>query len=118
MKTQDFVKVESLEHALQLNLVTMEEFNHRTQFDTDGQRAGKELEEIAYAINGGRVMGHDEERHYPCFGGYLAVFDFEGSYCIKADLRTDHHLTVCSAAAAYFFGTQHLPIWKRYVEGK
>lgn len=38
---KDFIKVTSLEHALQLNGETIEQFNHRTQFDDDVQRAGK-----------------------------------------------------------------------------
>lgn len=114
---KDFIKVTSLEHALQLNGETIEQFNHRTQFDDDVQRAGKELEVIAYAINRGRSMKLRERRYHPVFVrfGACLAFNYSGCYYSFSNVNARH--TVISMEASDYFGEQHVSIWQRYMEG-
>lgn len=66
----EFVNAMSLEEALTLNGETVEQFNYRTERDSDGEKAGKELAAISKAINGGKHMDYtdtDEEKWLPVF---------------------------------------------------
>lgn len=115
---EDFIKVESLEHALELNGETLERFNWRTERDSDGEKAGKELEAIAKAINNGKVLKVEEFRYWPVFIGSGSDFLFHHYDYVYSSSHVCARLTVNCGDAVIFFGKQHLAIWQRYIEGQ
>jgi len=123
MEGLEFNKPTSLQEALDFNGETLEQFNHRTQFDTDGQKAGKELEVIALAINKGKVLTYKDtsyRKYFPVFWsvGSSRGFAYNSYDYNAANSLVGARLTVVSAEAAKFFGTQHLSIWDRYINGQ
>lgn len=118
-----FIKVMSLKEALKLNGETLEQFNHRTERDTDGQKAGKELEVLSYAINGGKHMDYKDtsvRKWFPLFWsvGSGRGFAFDRSSFAYSFSHVSARHTVISEEASDFFGTQHKDIWDRYINGQ
>lgn len=105
--------------ALDYNGETLEEFNHRTQFDTDRQKASKELEVIVKAVNQGEDF-KSGYRYAPYFkqngGGGLGFHyshcGFDG-YCCSVGLS---HALV-SNSKSDFVGKTFMPIYERYING-
>lgn len=64
-KSSHYTNIKTLQDALNYKCETMEEFNHRTQFDDDSNRAIKELEVIVHAVRQGKRLGN--KRYYPYF---------------------------------------------------
>jgi hypothetical protein len=118
-----FVKVMSLEEALTLNGETVEQFNYRTERDSDGEKAGKELDAMSKAINGGEHMDYKDTRvpkWSPVFWsvGSGSGFAFYYSHCVISNSYVGARHTVFSEEASDFFGTQHADTWNRYINGQ
>lgn len=101
--------ITSFEAALEYNGETMEQFNHRTQFDSPTEKADKKCAVYALALNEGRVMELGEERWYPVFRGTGepgsgSGFSFGGSGFDRAYSLVGARLTFKSKALSDYAG--------------
>ena len=113
-------RIKSFQDALDYNGETLEQFEHRTQFDTPGQKAGKQLEAIAMALNEGTPRSRTDRWYYPWFervssGVGLSYGDFVYDY-EYADVGS--RLCVNSRENAIHFGKQFIELWSLYLYGK
>lgn len=81
-------------------------------FSDDRQKAGKELESIAKAINNGQIFKKGEWRYWPVFVG-PGISDF---VVIGSDVNYGSNFPVSSKKAAESFLKEHLAIWQRYTQ--
>lgn len=113
-------RIKSFQDALDYNGETLEQFEHRTQFDTPGQKAGKQLEVIALALNQGTPRSRTDRWYYPwfervssgvglSFGGFVA----DGGYA-----SVGSRLCVNSRENAIHFGKEFIELWSLYIYGK
>lgn len=115
-------KPETLEEALAYNGETMEQFNARTVFDTDGQKAGKELEAVALALNEGKPMDYKDTsvgKYFPVFWavGSGRGFSFLSCGYVFSRSVVGARLCVRDGDTATYFGKQFISIWDRYING-
>lgn len=120
-KTISFRDIKSFQDALDFRGETLEQFNHRTQFDDDVQRAGKELEVIAFAIRLGKPLGTSQgDRWYsPWFNAKRSSVSFS-FHAFTYDTTLSYvgsRLCVNTSEEAKYFGEQFLDIWDRYING-
>lgn len=115
-KSLHWKDITSFEKALEYTGETIEQFNHRTQFDTDQQRAGKEIEVIAEAIRQGQKGEYD---YYPWFWSARSSrgFSFRDYDYVNSNSSVASRHTVDSAEKATFMGKQHINIYDRYING-
>ncbi|HWK58137.1 MAG TPA: hypothetical protein VNQ80_12395 [Parapedobacter sp.] len=115
-KSLHWKDIVSVEKALEYRGETIEQFNYRTQFDTDQQRAGKELEVIAEAIRQGQKGDYD---YYPWFNSARSArgFSFGDYRCAYSVSCVASRLTVDSSEKATFMGKTHIGIYDRYING-
>lgn len=110
-------QIKSLQAALDYNGETLEQFEHRTQFDTPGQKAGKALEVIALALNKGKRLKITDRWYYPFFervssGNGLLYYDFTIDMAIAA---SGSRLCVRRRETAIHFGKQFIELWSTYL---
>ncbi|WP_282635806.1 hypothetical protein [Sphingobacterium thalpophilum] len=112
-----YTDIKSLEDALAYNGESIEEFNHRTQFDNDQQRAGKELEVINQALRMGNPLG--DYWYYPVFNSARSAsgFSFFAYYFDYAYSYVGSRLCVEDSDKAEYSGKTFLSIWDRYING-
>lgn len=120
---EKFIKVMSLEEALKINGETVEQFNWRTERDSDGERAGKELDAIAKGMNNGKHLDYKDTSVWKCFPVFRAVGSGSGfvfndfAHARSFSYVGARHLVI-NGDAAEFFGTQHRETWNRYINGQ
>lgn len=113
-------RIKSFQDALDYNGETLEQFEHRTQFDTPGQKAGKQLEVIALALNEGTPRSRTDRWYYPWFdrvssGVGLSYYDYVfGLEYASVGSR----LCVNSRENAIHFGKEFIELWSLYIYGK
>ncbi len=118
MKDQpfDFRNITSLEAALLFNGKTKEQFENETERDTDGQKATKELEEIALAIREGKHLSMKHRWYYPYFErNSVGGFSCDGYYCDCAYSYVGARLSVDSSEKAIFMGKTFEAIYNRHL---
>lgn len=109
-------RIDSLEAALKYNGKTMEQFNHETERDTDGQRAGKELEEIALALREGKELDMSQKWYYPYFrraAGSVAGFSCGDYACDYSTVGA--RICVDTTEKAVYMGKKFTDIYTRYL---
>lgn len=113
-------RITTFQDALDFNGETLEQFEHRTQFDTPGQKAGKSLEVIALALNEGTPRSRTDRWYYPWFervssGVGLSCIDdgYDDEYAIVRS-----RLCVNSRENAIHFGKQFIELWSLYLYDK
>lgn len=120
-KSLHWKDIVSLEKALEYTGESIQHFNYRTQFDTDQQRAGKELEVIAEAIRQGNELGQEEGDcwYYPWFNAARSArgFSFDGDDHDNSSSLVAARLCVETPEKATFMGKQHIDTYNRYVNG-
>ena len=118
-QTSHFTNIKTLQDALDYVGETTDQFNRRTQFDDDAQKAGKELEVIALAIRQGNTLGRKQgdKWYFPYFnskrsasGFSFHVFFYDRSYSFVGS-----RLCVESAEKAAYMGKQFIDIYDRYL---
>ncbi|WP_312363954.1 hypothetical protein [Sphingobacterium sp.] len=118
-QTSHFTNIKTLQDALDYVGETTDQFNRRTQFDDDAQKAGKELEVIALAIRQGNTLGRNQgdKWYFPYFnskrsasGFSFNVYDYDHSH---SDVGS--RLCVESAEKADYMGKQFIDIYDRYL---
>lgn len=116
-----YTDIKTLQDALDYNGETLEEFNNRTQYDDDVQRAYKELEVIVKAVRQGNELGKTENDgwYYPFFCSKRSLLGFrcydyarDYGYSVVAS-----RLCVESVEKAKYLGTQFLSTYDRYING-
>lgn len=112
-------RIKSFQDALDYNGETLEQFEHRTYFDTPGQKAGKQLEVIALALNKGIHRSRTDRWYYPWFervssGVCLSFNDFAIDYQVAF---VGSRLCVNSRENAIHFGEQFIELWSLYIYG-
>ncbi len=112
-----YTDIKSLEDALAYNGESIEEFNHRTQFDNDQQRAGKELEVINQALRMGNPLG--EYWYYPVFNSKRSAsgFSFVDYFYGYSRSGVGSRLCVEDSDKAEYCGETFLSTWDRYING-
>lgn len=113
-------RITTFQDALDFNGETLEQFEHRTQFDTPGQKAGKSLEVIALALNEGTPRSRTDRWYYPWFervssGVGLSYLDFVYAYEYA---NVGSRLCVNSSDNARHFGEQFIELWSLYLYDK
>lgn len=120
-KVKHFSDIKTFQDALDFRGETLEQFNHRTQFDDDVQRAGKELEVIAFAIRLGKPLGtsQGDRWYYPWFNSKRSSvgFSYVGCDFGHAFSTVGSRLCVNTSEGAEYFGEQFIDIWDRYING-
>ncbi|MGJ1407426.1 hypothetical protein [Sphingobacterium siyangense] len=118
-QTSHFTNIKTLQDALDYVGETIEHFNHRTQFDDDAQKAGKELEVIVLAVRQGNTLGQKQgdEWYYPLFYSKRSAsgFSFCDYYCAISLSGVGSRLCVESAEKAEYLGNQFADIYDRYL---
>lgn len=123
IKKQSFhyTDIKTLQDALDYNGETLEEFNKRTQYDDDAQRAYKELEVIVKAVRQGNELGKTENDawYYPWFYSARSSRGFSFNDCnyIYSYSLVASRLCVESSEKAKYLGTQFLSTYDRYING-
>ena len=116
-----FSDIDSFQDALDFRGETLDQFNNRTQFDDDVQKAGKELEVLAFAIRGGKPLGTKKGDRwcYPWFNAKRSSvgFSFGGFHYGHAASGVGSRLCVNDSDEAKYFGEKFLPVWDRYING-
>ena len=107
-------RIKTLDDALEYNGVSKSHFEEMTKCDTDGQRAGKELEQIAKALREGKPLRMDQEWYYPYFKRTLGSFSF-CTYCCHDGAGIGARLSVDSSDKAIYMGKQFVDIYNRYL---
>lgn len=103
--------------ALEYNGETLEQFNHRTQFDTPGQKATKLCEAIALALREGKHLTKEDTWYYPYFsrvssGVGLSFVDFDAA---RGYSDVGARLSVFDAKTATYFGKQFTKEWSEHL---
>lgn len=116
-----YTDIKTLQDALGYIGETLEDFNHRTQFDDDCQRAAKELEVIVLAIRQGNELGHEQgdKWYYPYFYSKRSSVGFSCHVCFYDGTASvvGSRLCVESSEKAKYLGTQFIDIYNRYING-
>lgn len=115
-------KIETLEDALKYNGKTIEEFNARTEHDSDDEKAFKELKEVALALNEGKPMDYKDTsvlKYFPVFWAVGSGRGFSFCHCDYASSGSfvGARLCVRDGETARYFGEQFINIWDRYING-
>lgn len=113
-------RITTFQDALDFNGETLEQFEHRTQFDTPGQKAGKSLEVIALALNEGTPRSRTDRWYYPWFervssgvGLSSSVYGYDDGLALVGS-----RLCVNSRENAIHFGKQFIELWSLYLYDK
>lgn len=115
-------RIKTLQDALDYNGETIEQFNTRTQYDADHEKAYKELCVIALALNEGKPMNYKntkEYKYYPYFNaaGSGSGFSFCGYACDDDYSYVGARLCVNTSEKAEYMGKQFIEIYNRYING-
>ncbi|WP_286753895.1 MULTISPECIES: hypothetical protein [Sphingobacterium] len=118
-QTSHFTNIKTLQDALDYVGETIDQFNHRTQFDDDAQKAGKELEVIVLAVRQGNILGHNQgdKWYFPLFYSKRSASGFSFDDCGYGHSRScvGSRLCVESAEKAEYLGKQFADIYDRYL---
>ncbi len=114
--------IKTLQDALDYNGESMEDFNARTEHDSDDEKAYKELKVIALALNEGKPIDYKDASIYKYYPWFYAVgsgsgfsfdeyaFDYSSS-CVGA------LLCVNTSEKATYMGKEFIEIFNRYING-
>lgn len=111
-------RIKTLEDALEYNGKTVERFNYETERDTDTQRAGKELEEIAKALREGKALKMNQRWYYPWMykpTGSAVGFSYGDSYYDLDYAFVGARLSVDTPEKAIYMGKQFAHIYTRHL---
>lgn len=113
-------RITTFQDALDFNGETLEQFEHRTQFDTPGQKAGKSLEVIALALNEGTPRSRTDRWYYPWFERVSSGVGLSFHGCGRDDgyAFVGSRLCVNSSDNARHFGKQFIELWSLYLYDK
>lgn len=114
-------RIITLEDALEYNGKTIAQFQKETQFDTDGQLAGKELEQIAKALREGKPLKNGQRWYYPYFykpTGSSSSFSYAGCDFDIGLARVGARLSVDTPEKAIYMGKQFIDIYTRYLSAE
>lgn len=118
-QTSHFTNIKTLQDALDYAGESIDHFNHRTQFDDDAQKAGKELEVIVLALRHGNTLGQNQgdKWYYPLFYSKRSAsgFSFFVFFCAASASGVGSRLCVDSAEKAEYLGKQFADIYDRYL---
>ncbi len=118
-QTSHFTNIKTLQDALDYIGETIDHFNHRTQFDDDAQKAGKELEVIVLAVRQGNILGRNlgDKWYFPYFNSKRSAsgFSFYDYLCDLSNSYVGSRLCVESAEKAEYLGKQFADIYDRYL---
>ncbi len=121
-KACHYTDIKTLQDALNYIGESEESFNHRTQFDDDVQRAGKELEVIFEAIRQGNELGNNKGDYwyYPWFNAARSSsgFSFTVYRCVYSTSGVGSRLCVENDEKAEYIGRQFIDIYNRYINGE
>jgi len=116
-----YTDIKTLQDALDYIGESLEDFNHRTQFDDDCQKAVKELEVIVLAIRQGNELDHNRggRWYYPWFNAKRssAGFSYGDAHFGYAGSTVGSRLCVESSEKAEYLGKQFIDTYDRYING-
>lgn len=120
-QSSHYTDIKTFQDALDYIGESLENFNYRTQFDDDCQRAGKELEVIVLAVRQGNELGHEEDDYwyYPYFYSKRSSvgFSYDVYLCADSGSGVGSRLCVESSEKAKYLGTQFTDIYDRMING-
>lgn len=111
-------RIDSVEAALKYNGKTVAQFEHETERDTDTQRAGKELEEIAKALREGKKLTMEQRWYYPYFRkptGSSVGFSYRDYNFDPGTAGVSARLSVDTSEKAIYMGRKFASIYTRYL---
>jgi hypothetical protein len=120
-QSSHYTDIKTLQDALDYIGESLDDFNNRTQFDDDCQKAAKELEVIVLAIRQGNEIDHNQDGrwYYPWFNAKRSSdgFSCHGYGCGGAYSGVGSRLCVESSEKAEYLGNQFLGTYDRYING-
>lgn len=120
-QTSSYTDIKTLQDALDYTGESLEDFNHRTQFDDDVQKAQKEIEVIVLAIRQGNDLDHSEggRWYYPWFNSKRSSsgFSYRDFCCDPSGSHVGSRLCVENSEKAKYLGSQFLSTYDRYING-
>lgn len=120
-QSSHYTDIKTFQDALDYIGESLEDFNYRTQFDDDCQRAGKELEVIVLAVRQGNELRHEEDDYwyYPYFYSKRSSvgFSYRGADYDGTASFVGSRLCVESSEKAKYLGTQFIDIYDRHING-
>lgn len=109
-------RLKTFQDALDITGETLENFEKRTEYDDDQEKAGKQLSVIYKAIREGVKTG----RFYPYFynpSGSGSGFSYCASGCDDVDSFVGARHTADTSEKAVYVGKQFTAIHERYING-
>lgn len=110
-------RIKTVQDALDYNGETLEQFNKRTQFDDDQEKATKELGVIAKALREGKPLG--ERSYYPWFNSARSAsgFSFRAYGHAGDGSVVGSRLRVDTSEKSTYMGKQFIAIYNRHING-